>query len=184
MARLLAVLDRRASPAACQLDIDPLRQGRAMTSLQAIVRPAWSADLGNLARIDPSLPGSERGRTASRLLGQGRSWVAEVNGAPVGYALTSLEFFSRPLVEMLVVAEAYRRRGVGLKLLEHCEAAHRDDRLFVTTNASNAPAQRLLAKAGFQGSGVIYNLDAADPQLVFVKLRTPPLTFFKYRSSA
>jgi GNAT superfamily N-acetyltransferase len=155
-----------------------------MTTLQVAIRPAWVADLANLRRIDPSLAEAERARTAAHLLNLGRSWVAEDHGLPVGYALTSLSFFSRPLVEMLLVAETHRRNGVGLALIERCEAAHQDDRLFVTTNLSNAPMQGLLARAGFQGSGIIYNLDVDDPELVYVKLRPPPLTFVKYQPSA
>jgi ribosomal protein S18 acetylase RimI-like enzyme len=155
-----------------------------MTTLQAAIRPAWVADLANLRRIDPSLADASRSRTAAHLLNLGRSWVAEWNGKPIGYAIASLSFFSRPLVEMLHVDEAHRRMGVGLTLLERCEAAHQDDRLFVTASLSNAPMQGLLAKAGFQGSGIIYNLDAVDPELLYVKLRPPPLTFVKYQPSA
>ena len=43
--------------------------------------------------------------------------------------------------------------------------------------------RRLLAKAGFQGSGMIYNLDPGDPELVFVKFRAP-LTFVKYQAAS
>jgi GNAT superfamily N-acetyltransferase len=155
-----------------------------MTTLQATLRPAWGADLANLGRIDPLLSQSGYGRTAARLLNQGRSWIADINGAPIAYALTSLDFFNRPLVEMIVVAQPYRRRGVGFALLERCEAAHQDDRVFVTVKVSNAPMLAMLAKAGFQGSGIIYNLDPDDPELVYVKLRAPPLTFVKYQPPA
>jgi len=147
----------------------------------AIIRPAWGADIANLARIDPHL-GTGPGRAASRILGLGRSWVAEVDQRPVGYALSSLGFFGRPLVERLFVAEPLRRQGVGLLLLDRCEAAHQDDRLFVTVKASNAPGVGLLGRAGFQGSGVIYNLDPADPDLIYVKLRAPPMTFIRYQA--
>jgi hypothetical protein len=41
-----------------------------------------------------------------------------------------------------------------------------------------------LAKAGFQGSGILYNLDTADPELIFVKLRAQPLTFIKFQPPA
>ena len=156
-----------------------------MNQVQAVIRPAWGADLRSLGRIDPLLASDPiRARTVTRLLNQGRSWIAEQNGMPVGYALTSLDFFSRPLVDLLVVAETHRRRGIGLQLLERCETAHQDDRLFVTTNLSNAPMHSLLTKAGFQGSGIIYNLDLDDPELVFVKLRAPPMTFVKYQPPA
>lgn len=152
-----------------------------MTTLQATIRPAWGADLARLGRIDPMLGESAYGRKAARLLNNGRSLVADINGASIGYAMVSQDFFGRPLVERIVVAEPYRRRGVGLALLTRCEAGHDGDRVFVTVKASDAPMLGMLAKAGFQGSGVIYNLDPADPELVYVKLRAAPMTFIKYQ---
>ncbi|HEY5007044.1 MAG TPA: GNAT family N-acetyltransferase [Caulobacteraceae bacterium] len=155
-----------------------------MTTLQATIRPAWGADLNGLGRIDSQLTQQAYGRKAARLLNQGRAWVADLNGAPVGYALTSQEFFTRPLVEMIFVAERFRRQGLGLALLMRVEAAHQDDRMFVTIKVSDQPMQGLLAKAGFQGSGIVYNLSPDDPELVYVKLRAPPLTFVKYQPPA
>ncbi|HEX4199497.1 MAG TPA: GNAT family N-acetyltransferase [Caulobacteraceae bacterium] len=152
-----------------------------MTTLQATIRPAWGADLARLGRIDPQLGEAALGRKAARLLNNGRSLVADINGAPIAYAMISQDFFARPLLERIVVAEPYRRRGVGLALLARCETAHDDDRMFVTVKASDAPMLGMLAKAGFQGSGVIYNLGSSDPELVYVRLRAPPLTFIKYQ---
>jgi ribosomal protein S18 acetylase RimI-like enzyme len=71
------------------------------------------------------------------------------------------------------VGDAYRRRGLGSALMSQCEAAHDDDRMFTSTNESNAPMRALLAKIGFEESGIIHNLDPGDPELVFVKLRRP-----------
>jgi GNAT superfamily N-acetyltransferase len=155
-----------------------------MTTLQATLRPAWGADLANLGRIDPQLSQQAYGRKAARLLNQGRAWVADINGAPVAYALTSVDFFARPLVEMIFVAPRFRRQGLGQALLARCEAAHQDDRMFVTVKVSDAPMIGLLAKAGFQGSGIVYNLNPDDPELVYVKLRAPQLTFVKYQPPA
>jgi hypothetical protein len=45
------------------------------------------------------------------------------------------------------------------------------DRLFVTTNTSNAPMRALLAREGYLASGTIDNIDPGDPELVFVKFR-------------
>jgi ribosomal protein S18 acetylase RimI-like enzyme len=152
-----------------------------MPPAPAVIRPAWAADLVGLKRVDPRLADPMRARNASNVLGLGRSWIADVGGAPAGFALTSHAFFYKPVIELLVVAEAYRRRGIALMLLDHCEAAHNDDRIFVSANASNAAANALFAKAGFQGSGIVYNLDPGDPELIYVKHRAPELTFIPYR---
>jgi len=129
-----------------------------MSTLQATIRPAWGADLRGLGRIDPELSRPGFGQKAVRLINQGRAWVADIGGAPVGYAVTSQEFFARPLVERVFVTERFRRQGLGLAMLMRCETAHQD-------------------------SGIIYNLGADDPDLIYVKLRPPPLTFVKYQPS-
>ncbi|HLK24353.1 MAG TPA: GNAT family N-acetyltransferase [Caulobacteraceae bacterium] len=152
-----------------------------MSGPSAVLRPAWGADIASLRRVDPRMAEPARARLAQTLLGLGRSWIADVAGQPAGFALTSLGFFSKPMIELLVVSEPHRRKGIGLALVERCEAAHGDDRIFASTNASNAAANALFAKAGFQGSGVVYNLDPGDPELIYVKLRQGSLTFIPYR---
>ncbi len=152
-----------------------------MPVASAVVRPAWGADLASLRRVDPRMAEPARARIASTLLGLGRSWIADIAGAPVGFALTSLNFFYKPMIELVVVAEPHRRQGIGLALLNQCEASHNDDRIFVSTNVSNTAATALFAKAGFQGSGIVYNLDPGDPELIYVKRRQSPLTFIPYR---
>jgi GNAT superfamily N-acetyltransferase len=154
-----------------------------MTTAPAVIRPAWGADMTSLRRVDPRMAADPaRARMASILLGQGRSWIADVGGVPAGFALTSLGFFSKPMIELLVVAERYQRKGIGLMLVNHCEAVHADDRIFTSTNASNTAANALFAKAGFEGSGIVYNLDPGDPELIYVRRRPPKMTFIPYRS--
>ncbi|MBS0412587.1 MAG: GNAT family N-acetyltransferase [Proteobacteria bacterium] len=138
------------------------------------IRRATRADLPALARVDPLLD-TQAGRAdhIGDLLDLGLSWLAEdAGGNPLGYVVASTHFFARPFVDLLVVDENQRRRGVGTALMAQCEAAHDDDRLFTSTNESNQPMRALLAQAGYQVSGVIENLDPGDPELVFVKFRS------------
>ncbi len=124
------------------------------------------------ASADPALAGSERrARVARELIALGESWIAEVGGKAAGYVLASRRFFDRPFVDLLVVDPAFRRRGLGEALMTRCETAHSDDRIFTSTNTSNAAMRALLAKAGYEPSGEIHNLDPGDPELVFVKFR-------------
>jgi ribosomal protein S18 acetylase RimI-like enzyme len=107
------------------------------------------------------------------LLSLGLSWMADVGGAPAGYAIVSRRFFSRPFIELLAVAPDFRRAGVGGALLEACAAAFPGESLFTSTNQSNGPMQALLAKTGFEPSGVIENLDPGDPELIYVRHKAP-----------
>jgi GNAT superfamily N-acetyltransferase len=143
-----------------------------MADQSITLRKATTGDFDALPAVDPMLltnPG--RADEVRRLLLLGDSWVAELDGLAVGYVLVSGHFFSKPFVDLLVVSESHRRRGIGSALMSRCEAAHTNDRMFTSTNESNAPMRALLAKIGFEESGVIDNLDPGDPELVFVKVR-------------
>jgi ribosomal protein S18 acetylase RimI-like enzyme len=136
------------------------------------IRSASTADLPLVARVDPRLDGDEdHRRHIGELLETGLSWLALRGGAPVGFAIVTRHFYNFPFVDLLVVAEAGRRGGVGRALMKHCEAAHASDRIFTSTNESNTPMRRLLARIDWQVTGLIENLDAGDPELVFVKFR-------------
>ena len=93
--------------------------------------------------------------------------VADQNGSVVGYAVLEYTFYDQGFVSMLYVAETARRRGVGRTLVREIETRCRTLKLFTSTNESNGPMQALLASLGYAPSGVIHNLDAGDPELVY-----------------
>ena len=141
-----------------------------------VIRPATGVDAALIAAIDAASGAPQDAHRAAlvpNLLAFGMSWIAEVGGAAAGYAIVSKRFFSRPFVELLAVAPAFRRQGVGEALMARCENAHDGEALFTSTNQSNTTMQALLAKAGYEASGIIYNHDPGDPELVFVKFRPP-----------
>ena len=138
------------------------------------IRAVSTQDLAMLAAVDPRLASDERHRVhIGELLGAGLSRAAVRGGAALGFAIVTRHFFGFPFVDLLEVAQAHRRQGVGIALMRHCEAAHDADRIFTSTNESNRPMRRLLAKADWQVTGLIENLDPGDPELVFVKFRAP-----------
>jgi GNAT superfamily N-acetyltransferase len=138
------------------------------------IRPAFADDLPRLAAADPRLAADERHRRhIGELLDSGMSWAAARDGALIGFAVVTRHFYGFPFVDLLFVAEANRREGIGAALMDRCERAHDADRIFTSTNESNRPMRRLLAKADWQVTGLIENLDPGDPELVFVKFRLP-----------
>ncbi len=90
----------------------------------------------------------------------------------LGYGVLEYTFFENGFVSMLYVHPNYRKRSVGIRLMQHLEAMCRTSKLFTSTNLSNLPMQSLLAKLGYRLSGVIHNLDEGDPELVYVKYLT------------
>ena len=131
-------------------------------------------DIDLVARVDPRLePASASRQHIVDLLGVGMSWAVVLGEHAVGFAIVTRHFYGFPFVDLLHVNQAHRREGVGQALMDHCEAAHDADRIFTSTNESNAPMRRLLAKADWSVSGLIENLDPGDPELVFVKFKDP-----------
>lgn len=129
-------------------------------------------DLPRLQAIDPRLAADPRHSEHIRaLLALGMSWAAQDAEALIGFAVVSRQFYGYPFVDLLRVSEPARRRGAGSALMAQCVAAHEADRIFTSTNESNAPMRALLAKAGWRPAGVIHYLDPGDPELIFVKPR-------------
>ena len=123
-------------------------------------------DLDESVRTDPGRAGFIRGAVAS-----GACIVAEHGGSVVGYGVLEDSFFGQGFVSMLYVAASQRRHGVGSALLRALVRRCTMPKLFTSTNASNLPMQGLLARSGFEPSGIIHNLDPGDPELVYVCVR-------------
>jgi GNAT superfamily N-acetyltransferase len=96
--------------------------------------------------------------------------AAFVDGTLVGTAEFHLQFYGHAFIELLLVDERHRRRGVASALISACADLAPTNKLFTSTNRSNLPAQKLFTRNGFRASGSIDNLDEGDPELVYCKL--------------
>lgn len=132
------------------------------------VRLATETDAAALIALD-SVAEDEPQRAAQirAWCGQGICYLAEERGVAMGYGVLHYHFFGCGFIEMLMVGERYRRRGVGLVLIAALKSHCRHPKLFTSTNRSNLPMRRLLLNAGFVASGQIDNLDDGDPEQVF-----------------
>jgi len=70
---------------------------------------------------------------------------------------------------LLVIAPEYRRRGIATSLIRYIESICPTAKLFTSANQSNTIMQALCDRTGFVPSGVIDNLDADDPEVVYYK---------------
>ncbi len=62
-----------------------------------------------------------------------------------------------------------RRQGIGGILLNEAVTQSSSDRIFTSTNQSNAAMIGLLEKAGWHFSGQLEGIDEGDPEMVFCK---------------
>ncbi|MDD1016565.1 GNAT family N-acetyltransferase [Pseudomonas rubra] len=143
-----------------------------MSTTQAVTltRNATLEDLGAMLAFDAYAsinPG--RGVFLAEAVDKQQCLVAVQSGAVIGYLVLTYSFFDYGLVALVVTSPAHQRQGVALTLLVAAQAACQTEKLFITTNQSNLPSRKLIAKAGFVPSGVIENLDEQDPELIYFK---------------
>jgi len=106
------------------------------------IRPARSLDAAVLKTLD-EVARDEPSRQAyiDRAVASEQCFVALNDSDPVGYAVLSYQFYQNGWVDMLYVARASRRRGIGTALLAHLEQNCITPKLFASTNQSNRPMQ-------------------------------------------
>jgi ribosomal protein S18 acetylase RimI-like enzyme len=137
--------------------------------LTVVVRAASADDLPALEPMLPAFlnPPYKRGRF-ERALARGEVAIAEDEGRAVGFVWTN-DFFGHSFVNVLAIDERERRRGYAGVLLEHAERHRLTDRVFTSTNASNAPMHAVLACYGWRRCGEVDDLDHGDPEIIYVK---------------
>ncbi len=128
-----------------------------------------AGDFARVAAADPQgFQSSSRQKLLRERLAQGDVLLAQSDAGVGGFAIRG-RFFGYDFLELLFVAPAHRRQGLGAALVADFEARRRSGRVFVSTNRSNGPMHALLGGAGYSRSGEIFNLDPGDPEVFYVK---------------
>ena len=120
------------------------------------------ADFDHLAKLD-----RDRLPEIRRAIGQNECWSITEDENVVGYVIINHEFFHRRFLCLIYIDENYRGKGMGRQAIKWCKETIRKP-FFVSTNLSNARMIHLLRSEGFEDSGIIYNLDPGDPEVVFI----------------
>jgi GNAT superfamily N-acetyltransferase len=135
------------------------------------IRDARLGEIVFLRSLDPmAVVGSERHGQIGAWVNAGACRVAVLDGDIAGYLVSDYSFFHQRFIELVLVAKVYRRQGIGQALVQNALERVATEKVWTSTNESNAPMRALLAKAGFIPSGRIDNLDAGDPELIFVRM--------------
>lgn len=93
--------------------------------------------------------------------------VAIRDGKVLGHAIVRPRaFFGFDFLDLVYVAAAVRRNGIGRLLLRSVrDQAPR--RVWTSTNLSNVPMQRLLRGDGWHAAGMLHGLDEGDPEVFY-----------------
>lgn len=134
-------------------------------------RPATEQDLAAILVFDHLAQADKDGRREfiAAAIQAGEAYVALVEDRIAGYAVLNYGFYGHGLIDMLYTNEQYRRQGVGRHLVQHLENCCTKEKLFTSTNQSNLAMQGLVNSLGYLVSGIIYNLDENDPELIYYK---------------
>ncbi|MEQ9265823.1 MAG: GNAT family N-acetyltransferase [Balneolaceae bacterium] len=87
----------------------------------------------------------------------------------VGFILFDHRFFDQGWIELIIIEEKYRGKGIGGQAIDLICKQSKTNKVFTSTNSSNVPMQKALAKVGFTFAGKIDGLDEGDPELFYFK---------------
>lgn len=130
----------------------------------------------DLARFDPISPahtgdwlGADRSAWIDKWIAAGECYLVHHDGIAAGYGVFHYHFFHDGMIDMLIVAHAWRRHGIARALVRYFAAQCRTEKIWCSTNLSNQIMQTLLAAEGLRMSGFIENLDEGDPELIYFR---------------
>jgi ribosomal protein S18 acetylase RimI-like enzyme len=133
------------------------------------IRKAVLEDISEWSHCDTEAGFANRNEFVERAIQRGEAYVLEQEGTVIGIAVLEYSFFEHGFISLIYVRPDVRRTGTGETLLRYLVSICQTSKLFSSTNQSNRPMQSLFAKAGFERSGTIYNLDPHDPEIVYYR---------------
>ncbi len=121
------------------------------------IRPAKPSDIAEILAIEQQAPGASHWsyQQYSKLLESGSILVAEDQGAICGFVCARVAAGEWE-IENIVVAGAFRRRGVASELLRRIldkAGPQPGSAVFLEVRESNLPARRFYEKHGFHEAG-------------------------------
>nr|WP_299346703.1 GNAT family N-acetyltransferase [Allomuricauda sp.] len=87
----------------------------------------------------------------------------------VGFVIFDYRFFDQGWIELIIVDEKYRGKGIGGQAIDLICKQSKTKKVFTSTNSSNTQMQKALKKVGFSFAGKITGLDEGDPELFYFK---------------
>jgi RimJ/RimL family protein N-acetyltransferase len=114
-----------------------------------------------------------RAEKITKAIAREECFLIVADNREVGFLLFDYRFFDRGWIELIIIDEKYRGKRIGVRAMELICQQCKTDKVFTSTNTSNMPMQRALAKAGFTFAGEVDGLDEGDPELFYYKKIKP-----------
>lgn len=138
------------------------------------LRKATIKDKTNVVDFDYSLDKVEhiklkREEKITKAILNNECFIIQVDEKVVGFVMFDYRFFDQGWIELIIIAEEYRGKGIGVQTFNLVCKQCKTDKVFTSTNSSNIPMQKTLTKAGFSFAGEINGLDDGDPELFYYK---------------
>jgi RimJ/RimL family protein N-acetyltransferase len=99
----------------------------------------------------------------------GECFLISADDKEVGFVIFDYRFFDQGWIELIIIDEKHRGKGIGKKVFEIICEQCKSEKVFTSTNHSNTQMQRALEKADFSFSGELKGLDEGDPELFYYK---------------
>ncbi len=138
------------------------------------LRKATSKDRAIVADFDYSLDKDEhiklhRIEKITKAISNEECFLILIDKQEVGFVIFDYRFFDQGRIELIIIDEKYRRKGVGGKTFDIIREQSKSDKVFTSTNNSTTQMQRALTKANFTFAGKLYGLDEGDPEVFYYK---------------
>lgn len=134
------------------------------------IKKAVTSDLPRLIDFDQiAQVGHGRIEEIKTAIVRGACWVFSDAGVAHGYAILQNDFYNYPLVRLIYVSEAHRRKGVASRLIRHLETVSGANRMFVSSAENNVAMAALMARLGYQQCGEIHGIDDKAAEFFFMK---------------
>ncbi len=129
------------------------------------IRSATDADYPAILAISNTTRW-ERSAFLKRMLSDRAVDVACEGERIAGFNAWNREFFSKPMVWLVVVHPHDRSKGIGSLLFSKAERDCGGTRLYASTNHSNVGMQRFYQRRGYRACGEL-DLDPGDPEMFY-----------------
>ncbi len=138
------------------------------------IRKATIEDKGILVDFDYRLDEEEhiklnREETITKAILDGECFLILADDKEVGFVIFDYRFFNQCWIELIVIDEKHRGKGIGGKVFDIICKQCKSDKVFTSTNRSNTQMQRALKKADFSFAGELSGLDEGDLELFYYK---------------